>query len=148
MSDGQLAVIGVGSVGSMADEREHVAVGVVGVDPGEALGRGAASPEGGGGAVRRVQIANGGVDAAVLGVVEQPPVELARLGPLGLLAELHPHEHQLFPGMCPHEGEVGAQRGQLLPAVAGHLPDQRPLAVDDLVVRQRQHEVLGEGVDE
>ena len=38
--------------------------------------------------------------------------------------------------------------GQLLPAVAGHLAQQRPLAVDDLVVADRQHEVLAPGVHE
>ena len=47
----------------------------------------------------------------------------------------------------PHEAEIGAQVGELLPAVAGHLGQQRALAVHDLVVRQRQHEVLAERVD-
>ena len=88
------------------------------------------------------------MDAGVLGVLEQPPVELAGLGPLGLLAELAAHEQQLLAGVGPHEGEVGAQVGQLLPAVAGHLAQQRALAVDDLVVADRQHVVLGEGVDQ
>ena len=77
------------------------------------------------------------VHAAVLGVVEQPPVELAGLGPLRLLAELGAHEEQLLAGVRPHEGEVGAQVGQLLPPVARHLAQQRALAVHDLVVADR-----------
>ena len=39
-----------------------------------------------------------------------------------------------------------AQVRELLPLVAGHLADERALAVHDFVVRQRQHEVLGERV--
>ena len=39
------------------------------------------------------------------------------------------------------------QRRVLLPRVAGQLVEQRPLAVHDLVVRERQDEVLAEGVE-
>ena len=53
---------------------------------------------------------------------------------------------QLLAGVGPHEGEEGAQVGQLLPAVTGHLAQQRALAVDDLVVADRQDEVLAPGV--
>ena len=70
----------------------------------------------------------------MVGVVEQPPVQRAALGPLRLLGELAAHEQQLLARVRPHEGEVGAQVGQLLPPVAGHLAQQRALAVDDLVV--------------
>ena len=64
-----------------------------------------------------------------------------------LLAELLPHEQQLLAGVRPHERVQRAQVRALLPRVAGHLVDQRPLAVHDLVVRERQHEVLRERVD-
>ena len=134
--------------GAATDEGEDVAAGVVGVDPLEAAGVVVARPDGGGADVRRVEVAHQVVDAAVLGVLEQPPVELARLGPLRLLAELAAHEEQLLAGVRPHEGEVGAQVGELLPPVARHLAQQRALAVHDLVVGERQHVVLGERVDE
>ena len=88
------------------------------------------------------------MDAAVLGVLEQPPVELARLRPLRLLAQLDAHEDELLAGVGPHVGQVGAQVGQLLPAVSGHLAQHRALAVHDLVVAQRQHVVLRPGVDQ
>src|SRR3546814_17119739 len=42
--------------------------------------------------------------------------------------------------------DLGAQVGEFLPSVAGHLGQHRALAVDDLVVAQRQDEVLGKGV--
>ena len=79
--------------------------------------------------------------------VEQPPVERAFLAPLRFLGELRAHEEQLLAGVRPHEAQVGAQVGQLLPPVAGHLAQQRALAVHHLVVADRQAVVLGVGVD-
>ena len=134
--------------GGAAHEREDVASRVVGVDPGEARGVVVAAPEGAGGGVGGVHVAHHRVHARVLGVLEQPPVELAALGPLRLLAELAAHEEQLLARVRPHEREVGAQVGQLLPPVARHLAQQRPLAVDDLVVADRQDVVLRERVDQ
>ena len=42
----------------------------------------------------------------------------------------------------------GAQVGELLPEIGGHLVEQRALAVHDLVVGEGQEEGLAEGVDE
>ena len=50
-------------------------------------------------------------------------------------------------GLPVHVAEQQAQVGELLPVVARHLPEQRALAVHHLVVRERQHEVLVEGVE-
>ena len=49
--------------------------------------------------------------------------------------------------MRPHVAVERAQVREALPAVAGHLPEQRALAVHDLVVGERQDEVLVPGVD-
>ncbi len=78
---------------------------------------------------------------------ELGPRELAALAPLRPLRELVAHERELLArvGHLPR-GEQ-PQVGELLPGVAGHLAEQRTLAVHDLVVRQRQHEVLGVGVE-
>ncbi len=67
--------------------------------------------------------------------------------PLAPLAELAAHEQQLLARVRPHERQVGAQVGELLPAIPGHLVDQRAFAVDHFVVGNRQDEVLGIGVD-
>ncbi len=48
--------------------------------------------------------------------------------------------------MAEHEGVVGAQIGESLPLVARHAAEDRALAVHDLVMRQRQNEILGESV--
>ena len=43
------------------------------------------------------------------------------------LGDLAAHEQQLLAGMRPHEAVIGAQVGELLPAIARHLADQRAL---------------------
>ena len=81
-------------------------------------------------------------------MLEQIPVERPCLAPFAALGELLPHEQQLLAGIAPHEGVVGAQVGELLPVVARHLAEQRALAVHHLVVAERQHEILAEGVEQ
>ncbi len=49
--------------------------------------------------------------------------------------------------MGPLIGEIGPKVGQLLPPVTRHLAQQGPLAVNDLVVADRQNEVLAPGID-
>jgi hypothetical protein len=71
-----------------------------------------------------------------------------RCGPFAALAELAAHEQQLLARMRPHEGVVGAQIREALPVVARHPPEDRALAVHHLVMAERQHEVLGEGVEQ
>ena len=48
--------------------------------------------------------------------------------------------------MPPHEAVIGTQVRELLPFVARHLVQQAALAVDDLVMADRQDEVLGERI--
>ncbi len=97
-------------------------------------------------AVDRVEVTHEPLDPGVRGVVEQVPVEAARLGPLGALGQLVAHEGQLLARVCPLVREERADPGELLPVVSGHLAQQRALAVHDLVVADRQHELLGVGV--
>ena len=79
-------------------------------------------------------------------VVEQVPVERLVVIPFAALRDLGAHEQQLLAGMAEHEAVIGAQIREALPFVAGHAPQDRALAVHDLVMRQRQDEVLREGV--
>ena len=67
--------------------------------------------------------------------------------PLAPLGDLAAHEQQLLARMREHVAVERAQVGVLLPHVAGHLVDHRPLAVHHFVVRERQDEVLAVGVD-
>ena len=97
-------------------------------------------------AIGAVQVGDPALQPRVLGTVRELPVELAIVVPLAPLPELAAHEEQLLARMRPHVAQQQAQVGELLPAVAGHLRDERLLAVHHLVVRQRQHEVLEERV--
>ncbi len=63
--------------------------------------------------------------------------------PLGQRRQLAAHEQQLLARLGELVAQQAAQVGEALPFVAGHLAQQRPLAMHHLVVRQRQHEVLG-----
>ena len=98
------------------------------------------------GAHEAVAVLRQRLNPAVPGHVEQGPVERAVEVPLATLAELTPHEEQLLARVRPGEREVGAQPGELAPRIAGKAREQRTLAVHDLVVREREHEVLGERV--
>jgi hypothetical protein len=57
-----------------------------------------------------------------------------------------PMNSSFLPGWVNMVGIQRAQVGVLLPLVAGHLVQHRLLAVHHFVVRERQHEVLGEGI--
>src|SRR5690606_20229698 len=100
------------------------------------------APEGRLGTVDPVQLSDEAVQPLVYRLVEYPPVQATLLAPLGGLAELLAHEQQLFARVPPHECEVGAHIGELLPLVTRHLAEQRALAVHDFVVADRGDEIL------
>src|ERR687891_1971380 len=80
--------------------------------------------------------------------LEQVPVERAIVAPLLLLRKLAAHEEELLSGVGPHEPVQRTEVREPLPAVPGHLREERALAVHDLVVREREDEVLRERVHE
>ncbi len=135
-------------IGGPADEGQHAVLPVVAVDPFEAA---AVEVE----LVERllrphetVQVGDRPLQALVLLEPTEVPLQALVEVPLVPLAELAPHEEQLLARMAPHVGIQQPQVGELLPGVAGHLVEERPLAVHDLVVREREDEVLVEGVDQ
>src|ERR1017187_9067966 len=75
------------------------------------------------------------------------PVQARVVVPLGSLAELATHEKQLFAGLGELVAGKKAEIRELLPLVAGHAGEQRAFAVYDLVVRQRQDEMLAVRID-
>ncbi|MNS29231.1 hypothetical protein D3C72_612260 [compost metagenome] len=90
------------------------------------------------------QIAHPVLQGPVQAGVEQVPVQAEVVVPLLPLAELAAHEGELLARVAGHEAEQQAQVGELLPGVAGHLVEQRLLEVHHLVVREGQHELLGQ----
>ena len=69
------------------------------------------------------------------------------LRPFRLLAELGAHEDQLLAGVGPLVPQEPPKVRQLLPAVPRHLAQHRAFTVHNLVVADRQEEVLRVGVD-
>ncbi len=98
------------------------------------------------GAVGEVEVAHQTLHALVGRVQQRVPVEAVVGLPFRSLREFVAHEQQLLARMTEHIAEIGAQVGELLPAVAGHLGEQRAFAMHHFVVRERQHEVLVIGV--
>ena len=71
-----------------------------------------------------VQVPDESAHAVVLRLGEQPPVELAVVGPLALLGQLAAHEQQLATRVAPLPGQQAAEVGELLPV--GRRASSRP----------------------
>src|SRR5215469_18654932 len=97
-------------------------------------------------AVQPVQVAQPEPDSGMRRLSRIVPLERVIVVPLPPLPEFAAHEKQLLAGLSIHPAIEQAQVGELLPVVAGHPAQQRSLAVYDLVVRERQHEILGKRV--
>ena len=121
-------------VGGAADEADHAVVAVGAVDPGKAGRVEVELVHRLLGAQHAVQVADPLAQSRMLGEVQQVPVEARVVIPLPPLPELAAHEHQLLAGLRVHPPEQEPQVRELLPVVAGHLVQQRALAVHHLVV--------------
>src|SRR5690606_8568596 len=131
-----------------AQVRQHARLGIVAVHPLEAARVEVALPERGLRPVDAVQVLHPAAHARVRRQLEQAPLEPRLVVPLAPLPELAAHEEQLLARMRVEKTEQATQIREPLPIVAWHLAEQRALSVDDLVMRKRQHEVLGERVPE
>src|SRR5258708_16579041 len=127
---------------SDSHEGNHVLVGVVGIDPLETRRLMVSLPQSRLSAINAIEIADQVLDATMVGLVKQIPIKAGVVIPFAPLAKRAAHEESLFARSRPHVTEQRAQVGELLPSIAGHLVEQRAFAVNDLVVRKRQHEVF------
>src|SRR5665809_10988 len=93
-----------------------------------------------------VDVGHEPLDTRVTVVLERRPVELGIVIPLAVLGDLASHEKQFLARMRPHIGVERAQVRELPPRITGHLVEERPFAVDDLVVAQWEYEVLAERI--
>src|SRR5262249_48364522 len=123
-------------------------VAIVGDQPLEALAFAVASVQSREVAIGGVEIAHELLHARMRRAREEVPVEAARLAPLVPRCEFLAHEEKFLPRIAPHESKVSAKGCEFLPVVAGHLPEERAFAVHYLVMGERQHEILGEGVEQ
>ena len=138
----------VGAVRGDAAEGDHVVAVVVVGDPLEALPIHVVFPQLLVGQVHGVERLDVGLHLAVRFVVEQHPVQAAVFVPLGELGELAAHKQHLLARVGHHIAIERPERRELVFIGGGHLVDERPLAVHDLVVRERQDIVFGERIHE
>src|SRR5208337_540134 len=130
-----------------AQETEHAAIRVVGIHPLESARITFALVESRFTSVEVVQVLHPGLHSGVQRELKDPPLQAFLVGPLALLPELVAHEEQLLARLRPLISEEQAQVGKLLPLVARHLADERAFTVHHLIVRERQHVVLGEHIE-
>src|ERR1700722_1535069 len=132
----------------LSQKRDHARLAVVAVDPLEALPVEVEGVERRGTRIEAVEFTHPALHARVQRVLQHMPVEARIMLPLAPLAELSSHEEELLARMSPHVAVQEPQVCELLPFIAMHPPEERTLAVHDLVVRQRQHEILAERIPE
>ena len=99
-------------------------------------------------AVQPVQVTHQLLHAPVLGVLQQIPVQLLIMVPFAPLAEFAAHKQQFLARMRPHKAQIGTQVGEFLPAISGHLVDQRVLAMHHFIMGNRQDKAFGPGIDQ
>src|SRR5581483_2426620 len=80
-------------------------------------------------------------------ILQHMPLQAHVMSPLAHLAKFIAHEQQLLPGLRKHVAVQQTQIRELLPFVSRHLADQRTLAMDYFIVRERQHKIFGKSVD-
>src|SRR5689334_19397497 len=93
-----------------------------------------------------VKVTDQGLHSTMMWVIKQVPIQAGVVIPLSLLGDLTTHEKQFFARVSPHEAVICAQVRKALPAVTRHLSKHRPLAVHDLVMTERENEVLRESI--
>jgi hypothetical protein len=131
-----------------AEEGKNAVVGVVGVNPFETVPVKFDLVESRLGGVKTIEIADEALDAAMGIVLEKVPIEAVSFTPFVALGELLAHEEEFFAGMGVLIGVEQTEIGELLPQVAGHFVEERTFSVDDFIVGEGKHEVLGKGVEQ
>ena len=81
-----------------------------------------------------IEIPHPMLNALMVLVLEQVPVQTLVVIPFAPLPKLTSHEHELLARMAKHVSVERSQRGALLPDVSWHFVEHRALAVDDLVM--------------
>ena len=124
---------------------------VIGIDPGKAPRRMVQRMQRGFAAVQMVQRAHQPLYPLVAGILQQPPIQLPVFRPFPPGCQFLAHEKQFLAGMAPHKAPIGAQIGKALPIIhprLRHAAEQGGLAMHNLVMAQRQQEILIPGIED
>ena len=80
--------------------------------------------------------------------LEQVPIQFIIEIPFDELGKLAAHKEQLLARMCHPIAKETTKPCKFLPIIAGHLADERTLAMHHFIMGKRQHEVFREGIHE
>ena len=75
-------------------------------------------------------------------ILQQMPIQRARLAPFAVLRKFTAHKQQLFPRMPHHEAIGKAQIRKALPDIPRHFPNHRGFCMYHLIMRKHQHKIL------
>ena len=127
---------------TFAQQRDRAGRVVVGVHPFEAGGVVVQHVHGRLTAVKPIQLLDPGLHSPMNLVLQYMPFQAGVMAPFANLSEFCSHEQEFLAGLGIHIAEQQAQVGELLPLISRHFADQRSFAVNDFVVRERQHEIF------
>ena len=131
-----------------AAERDHALTVVVVGDPAKALPGIVVLPERSIFLVEFIERFGKAEQIGVIRIIQHEPFQLVLVIPFSALTEFLSHEQELLARMREHIGKECAVGGELVALQTRHFLDHRALAVNDLVMRDRQDIVLGEAVEE
>ena len=130
-----------------AHETQYAVFGVSAIEPLETLPLEIDLVQSGLALAERIEIGHQSLHTLVRRVIEKIPIEAGVVIPFFALREFAAHEEKFFSGMRVHVAEEQTEIGELLPVIAGHFVQQGSFTVDHFVVRKREHEIFGEGVE-
>ena len=87
------------------------------------------------------------IKLTVLFVAEQVPLELFGRIPLVKLSELTAHKHKFFTGMSKHISKESSYARKLVVIQTRHFVDKRAFAVNNFIMRDREHKAFAECVN-
>jgi hypothetical protein len=97
--------------------------------------------------IEPIKILDKAAQSVVHWILYEMPIQALVVVPLLPLTEFNALEDELFSGMRPHPRKEHPHVGELLPCIAWHFFDERPLFMDHLVVAEHENEMLVKCVD-
>jgi hypothetical protein len=96
--------------------------------------------------VDSVYIGHPALNAFMMGIFGQVPIQAAFMIPFVPLAEFSTHKKEFLGWLGIHITKEKTKIGKLLPVVPRHLSQEGSLSIDHLIVRKGQNEILMKGV--
>ena len=115
---------------------------IIGIDPSESLESAVQLIHAGIFVVQSEEVSVPELHPLVKRILQREPVDLSRLAPFSLLAELLPHEEQLLAGMPHHESISCPKIGEFVHGISGHLAQHGAFKMHHFIMGKYQNIVL------